>query len=54
MLKKTITYKNLFTEEEETEVFFFHLSQAELIELEMSKKDGFVETMQRTKRLPPV
>lgn len=47
MLRKTIKYKDLFTEEEKTEVAFFHLSQAELIELEMSKEGGFVDTMNR-------
>lgn len=47
MLKKTIKYKELFTDEEKTEVAFFHLSQAELIELEMSKEGGFVDTMNR-------
>lgn len=46
MLKKTITYKD-FNEEEVTEDFFFHLSQAELVELEMSHEGGLVAAMQR-------
>ena len=47
MLKKTITYKDLFTEEEVTDDFFFHLSKAELVELELSHKDGLSEALQR-------
>lgn len=47
MLKKTIKYKELFTDEEKTEIAFFHLSQAELVELEMSKEGGFVDSMNR-------
>lgn len=46
MLKKTVTYRD-FNDEETTEVFFFHLSQAELVELEMSKEGGFVKAMKR-------
>lgn len=47
MLKKTIKYKNLFTDEEVTEDFFFHLSKAELVELEMSRPGGLSEHLQR-------
>lgn len=39
MLKKTITYED-FNEEEITEDLFFHLSKAELVELEMSYEGG--------------
>lgn len=39
MLKKTITYKD-FNDEEVSEDFFFHLSKAELVELEMSHQGG--------------
>ena len=46
MLKKTITYTN-FADEEVTEDLFFHLSQAELIELEMSEKDGLSTALQK-------
>lgn len=46
MLKKTITYTD-FNGEEVSEDLFFHLSQAELVELEMSKDGGFAETMQK-------
>lgn len=39
MLKKIIQYTN-FNGEEEEEVFFFHLSKAELVELELSQEGG--------------
>lgn len=46
MLKKTITYTN-FNDEEISEDFFFHLSKAELVELELSYKGGLQETIKR-------
>jgi hypothetical protein len=46
LLKKTITYTD-FNDEEVSEDFFFHLSQAELIELEMSQEGGFSEALKR-------
>lgn len=46
MLKKTLTYTN-FNEEDVTETFFFNLSKAELIELELSHKDGLSESLKR-------
>ena len=46
MLKKTITYKD-FNDEEVTEDHYFHLSKAELVELEMSHKDGLSEALQK-------
>jgi hypothetical protein len=46
MLKKTIKYKD-FNDEEVEEDFFFHLSKAELIELQMSHSDGLAEAMER-------
>lgn len=39
MLKKTITYTD-FNDEEVTEDFFFHLSKADLIEMEMAHPGG--------------
>jgi hypothetical protein len=45
VLKKTITYKN-FNDEEVTEDHFFHLSKAELVELEMSHQNGLSEALQ--------
>lgn len=46
MLKKTITYTN-FNGEEETEIFYFNMTRAELIELEFSVEGGFGDTMMR-------
>jgi hypothetical protein len=46
VLKKTITYKN-FNDEEVTEDHFFHLSKAELVELEMSHQDGLSDALQK-------
>lgn len=46
MLKKSITYTD-FNGDQITEDFFFHLSKAELIELEMSHKDGLSEAMKK-------
>lgn len=46
MLKKTITYTN-FNDEEVSEDFYFHLSKAELIELEMSHKGGLSEALKK-------
>lgn len=46
MLKKTITYKN-YLDEEVSEDFYFHLSKAELVELELSHKDGLSAALQR-------
>jgi hypothetical protein len=46
VLKKTITYED-FNGETVSEDFFFHLSKAELVELEMSHKDGLSSALQR-------
>jgi hypothetical protein len=46
VLKKTITYKD-FNGEEVSEDFFFHLSKAELVELEMSHKGGLSAALER-------
>jgi hypothetical protein len=46
VLKKTIEYED-FNGEKVKEDFFFHLSKAELIELEMSHKGGLSESLQR-------
>lgn len=46
MLKKTVTYTD-FNGEQVSEDLFFHLSQAELVEMEMSEKDGLSEALQR-------
>jgi len=46
VLKKTITYED-FNGEEVSEDFFFHLSKAELVELEVSHKDGLSAALER-------
>lgn len=46
MIKKTITYTDLFGEKR-TEDFYFDLSKAELIEWEMSKDGGMERFVQR-------
>lgn len=46
MLKKTISY-NDFNGNTVSEDFFFHLSKAELVELEMSHEGGLSESLQR-------
>lgn len=45
MLKKTITYED-YNGEEVSEDFFFHLSKAELIKLEMSHQGGLSQWLQ--------
>lgn len=42
MLKKTITYKN-YNDEEITEDFYFNLTKAELIEMELTTAGGLAE-----------
>lgn len=46
MLKKTITYKD-YNDTERTEDFYFHLSEAELLEMEMGTVGGMIEMMQK-------
>ena len=46
MLKKTITYED-FNGETVSEDFFFHLSKAELVELELSHEGGLSEALQK-------
>ena len=46
MLKKTITYED-FNGETVSEDFFFHLSKAELVELEMSHEGGLSAALER-------
>lgn len=40
MLKKSITYTNLFTGQEITEDHFFHISKADIVEMEVIQKGG--------------
>ena len=46
MVKKTITYKN-YNEVEITEDFYFNLTKAEVMEMEMSTKGGLAEQLER-------
>ena len=46
MLKKTIEYKD-FNGVDRKEDFYFNLSKAEIMEMEMSKKGGLAEEIQR-------
>lgn len=50
MLKKRITYTN-FEDEEVTETFYFNLTKADLMEMEVSKRgglNGYIERIQET------
>lgn len=46
MLKKTITYKD-YNDVERTEDFYFNLTEAEVMEMEMSTSGGLVEMIHR-------
>ena len=46
MLKKTITYTD-YNGNERTEDFYFNLTKAEVMEMEMSTSGGLAETIQR-------
>lgn len=46
MLKKSITYRN-FNDEEVTEDFYFNISKAELVEMEMSVTGGLKEHLEK-------
>ena len=46
MLKKTITYTD-YNYTERTEDFYFNLTKAEIMEMEMSASGGLAETIQR-------
>jgi hypothetical protein len=46
MLKKTITYKD-YNDVERTEDFYFNLTKAEVMEMEMSTTGGLAEMIQR-------
>lgn len=46
MLKKTITYKD-YNDVERTEDFYFNLTKAEIMEMELSTSGGLAEMIQR-------
>lgn len=48
MLRKTIKYKNLFTDEEEEGTFYFNLTKADLVEMEAEAgKEGMKDRLTR-------
>lgn len=47
MLKREITYKDFFTDEEVTEVFYFNLTKSELKEMQFSVEGGFGALIER-------
>ena len=46
MIKKTVTYKD-YNGTERTETFYFHFTEAELLDMEMSVEGGFAERVKR-------
>ena len=46
MLKKTITYKD-FNDVERTEDFYFHMTKAEIMEMELGTTGGFAEMIKK-------
>ena len=46
MIKKTVTYID-YNGVERTESFYFHFSQAEILDMEMGTEGGFAERIQR-------
>ena len=46
MIKKTVTYTD-YNEVERTESFYFNLSKAEVMEMELSTAGGMAETIQK-------
>ena len=46
MIKKTVTYTD-YNGEKRTETFYFHYSEAEILDMEMSEEGSFAERIQR-------
>lgn len=46
MLKRTIKYTD-FNDQEQTEIFYFNLTRAELVDMQFSTEEGFGEMLQR-------
>ena len=46
MIKKTVTYTD-YNGVERTESFYFHFSEAEILDMEMSTEGGFAERVRR-------
>lgn len=47
MIKQTVTYANPFTGEEVKDDLYFNLNKAELIELSVSRQEGFAEMLEK-------
>ena len=46
MIKRTVTYED-YNGEKRTETFYFHFTEAEILDMEMSTEGGFAERIQR-------
>ena len=46
MIKKTVTYID-YNEVERTETFYFHYTEAEILDMEMSEEGSFADRIQR-------
>ena len=46
MIKKTVTYTD-YNEVERTETFYFHYTEAEILDMEMSEEGSFADRIQR-------
>lgn len=46
MIKKTVTYED-YNGEKRTETFYFHYTEAEILDMEMSEEGSFAERIQR-------
>ena len=46
MIKKTVTYED-YNGEMRTETFYFHFTEAEILDMEMGTEGGFAERIQR-------
>ena len=47
MLKKTIKWINPFTNEEEEDTFYFNITKAELVEMELATEGGLSESLKK-------
>ena len=46
MIKKTVTYTD-YNREQRTETFYFHYTEAEILDMEMSEEGSFADRIQR-------
>ena len=52
MIKKTITYNDVFTDEEITKEFYFNLSEVEVLEYMAEDEEGIDKVLQRIIEAP--